>query len=394
VSPLIPETGFRATFCRELRRIARSRLLLLSLFALPPLAFAFIAWFFSEGVLRDLPVAVLDQDHSALSREIIRRMDATPGIRIHLVVPDFPEGQEAIQRGEVYGLLLIPKDLEKEARRGLAPVTSLYVNNTYMIAASLIMKDATLAMQSLSAGLELKRHMAEGQTRKAAMARIQPIRVDMRAPFNPYTNYFYFLAATLLPTLLHMFVITSIIYAFGSELAHSTAGQWLERAGGSALVAMLAKLLPYTLIFWVWGLFMNAFLFRMGVPMEGSALFLRISAASMILAYQAIGIFLVALCANLRMALSLASFYASTAFAFVGITFPAMGMPSAARIWGDLLPLTHYLRLFVDQTLRGAPVQVSLDAFGSLWLFILLAGGAGFALMPRTLKNPECWGRS
>lgn len=394
MTALIPETGFRAVFCRELSRIARSRLLLLSLFVLPPLAFGFIAWFFSEGVLRNLPVAVLDQDHSALSREMIRRMDATPGIRIQLPVTGFPEGQEAIRKGEVYALVLLPKNLEKDVRKGLAPVTSLYVNNTYMIAASLIMKDATMVMQSLSGGLELKRHMAGGQTRKAAVGRIQPLRVDMRVPFNPYTNYLYFLAATLLPTLLHMFVITSIIYAFGSELAHSTAGQWLERAGGKPAIAMLAKLLPYTLTFWAWGLFMNVFLFRMGVPMEGSALFLRLGASSMILAYQAIGIFLVALSANLRMALSLASFYASTAFAFVGITFPAMGMPSSARIWGDLLPLTHYLRLFVDQTLRGAPVQVSLDAFGSLWLFIVLAGSAGFALMPRLLKNPVYWGRS
>lgn len=391
---LIPETGFRAVFCREIIRVARSRLLIIVVFVLPPLSFTFIAWFFSQGVLNSLPVAVLDQDNTPLSREIIRRMDATPGIRIHLPVSNFTEGRQAIQSGETYGLVVIPKGLEKDMLRGLAPRTILYVNNTYMIAASVIMKNAAMAMQSLSSGLELKRHMAEGQARKAAIGRIQPIRVDVRVPFNPYSNYFYFLAATLLPTMLHMFVITSAIYAFGSELARSTARQWLEKAGGSAWIAIAAKILPYTLIFCIWGLFMNAFLFRLGVSMEGSGLLLRLGTSSMVLAYQAVALLLVALCANMRIALSLASFYASTAFAFVGVTFPAMGMPSAARIWADLLPLTHYLHLFVDQTLRGASVQASMGAFGSLWLFVILAGGTGLILMPGRMNNPVYWGRT
>jgi hypothetical protein len=107
----------------------------------------------------------------------------------------------------------------------------------------------------------------------------QAIRLDVRVPFNPYSNYFYFLAATLLPTMLHMFVITSAIYAFGSEPARSTARQWLEKAGGRAWIAIAAKILPYTLIFCIWGLFMNAFLFRMGVPMEGSGLLPRFKTA-------------------------------------------------------------------------------------------------------------------
>nr|WP_303649811.1 ABC transporter permease [Desulfobotulus pelophilus] len=364
------------------------------LFILPPLAFLFIAWFFSEGVLRNLPMVVLDQDHSALSREITRAMDASPGIRIDHVVNHVEEGREALLSGEAYGFLILPKNMEKDIWQGLAPRTILYVNNTYMISASMIMKDATMVMQSLSADRQIRQQMFHGAMSEAAMAQASPIRVDVHVPFNPYANYFYFLAATLLPTLLHMFVITSAIYAFGSELAHSTASQWLKTAGGRPWIAITAKMAPYTLVFCLWGLLMNASLFRIGVPMEGNAPFIRMGTSSMILAYQCIALFLVALCANLRLALNLAAFYASTAFAFVGVTFPAMGMPTIARIWGDLLPLTHYLRLFVDQTLRGAPVEASMDAFGCLWLFILLAGGTGFFLMPRRMIDPDCWGRT
>jgi ABC-2 type transport system permease protein len=90
----------------------------------------------------------------------------------------------------------------------------------------------------------------------------------------------------------------------------------------------------------------------------------------------------------------MAGSYSATAFAFSGVTFPAMGMVLSAKIWSSILPLTYYIRIFVDQSMKGSPVSVSLPDLCILSLFVF--GGFVFSYfrMEKVLNNPTYWGRS
>jgi ABC-2 type transport system permease protein len=113
----------------------------------------------------------------------------------------------------------------------------------------------------------------------------------------------------------------------------------------------------------------------------------------LILAYMAYGLILVFLFPSLRMALSAASFFSGSAFAFVGITFPLAGMPALAKAWSCLLPLTHYLHLFQEQTLRRAPISVSVPDL----LIMLVFVGMGYCLIPlfkRHMTDSRYWGKA
>jgi ABC-2 type transport system permease protein len=102
----------------------------------------------------------------------------------------------------------------------------------------------------------------------------------------------------------------------------------------------------------------------------------------------------VALFANLRFATSVAAFLASPAFAYAGITFPTMGMPAFARLWGNLLPLTHYLRLLVDQSMKGAPASVSWPSVLALLGFAVAPLLLAWPRLRRVASDPSFWGRS
>jgi ABC-2 type transport system permease protein len=91
------------------------------------------------------------------------------------------------------------------------------------------------------------------------------------------------------------------------------------------------------------------------------------------------------------MAMSSASFLSGVAFAFVGLTFPLAGMPAGARGFSALLPLTHYLQLFVQQAVRAAPAAVSGPKLAALAVFVL-CGLAAMPLLGRRMKNPAVWG--
>ena len=128
-------------------------------------------------------------------------------------------------------------------------------------------------------------------------------------------------------------------------------------------------------------------------PVAGSLGLILVSTIIFVLAYQAIGLFILALTANLRMSLSMAGFYSAPAFAFVGVTFPLMGMPLLAKIWSYLLPLTYYIKIFIDQSMKGAPINVSLPQLSIMFCFLIFIP-LSIPRLFKILKNSEYWGRS
>ena len=90
---------------------------------------------------------------------------------------------------------------------------------------------------------------------------------------------------------------------------------------------------------------------------------------------------------------SAAAFLSGPAFAFSGITFPVAAMPLAAQTWSALIPLTHYLRVMVDQAMRGAPLAVSSLPLAALAAFVLLLPVASLGRLRRVATDERFWGR-
>ena len=384
----------KAVLRRELRRIASRPLEPLLLVVLPAVALAFTSAIFSAGLPRDLPVAVVDEDHSGLSRQLARMIDATPTIRVSERPADAAEAEELILSGRVYAYVLLPAGLERDVARGQAEPVVAYANAQLLVPASLVKRDLLAATSSLSAGIKLRRLRAEGETEASARVRFEPVRADIHALFNPQLNYLSYLFVALFPTLLHIFVLLAAVNSVGSELREGTAREWLAAARGSVPRALAGKLLPSTVAFLAVASAAMVALFEVvGVPVRGSLSLLLLGTLLFILAYQAIGVLLVALFANLRFATSVAAFLASPAFAYTGITFPTMGMPAFARFWGALLPLTHYLRILVDQGMKGAPSAVSARSLLALAAFAVLAPLAAWPRLRQVLRDERFWGR-
>jgi len=182
--------------------------------------------------------------------------------------------------------------------------------------------------------------------------------------------------------------------ALGSEFKNRTAEKWLKKAGGSVWWAVTGKLSVYFISFSLVGLIMlTMILHGFGVPLRGSHASLIAGTIFLVLAYMACGIILVFLFPSLRMALSGASFFSGTAFAFVGLTFPHEGMPALGKAWSNMLPLTHYLHMFQEQTLRRADISVSIPDLLIMLVFI----GAGYFLIPflkSHMTDSRYWGKA
>jgi len=378
---------------RELKRMVSNKIYIIITLILPLFTFFLFSSLFDAGVARKLPVVLVDQDHTQLSRKLARNIEATPSVEIVKEVETLDEAKLQIEDWNCYAVVYIPNDFQKKTIRGEAPGIVLYYNNINLAAGSSISKDIRMAVGTLSAQIKVVGKMQSGEMQGQAIESSGPVVLDTHVLYNPFVSYEYFITTAMLPIMLQMFVLLMSIYAIGVELKEHTAGEWLDLAGGRAWIAITGKLLPYTLIFWAVAIFMNMLMFRfLNTPIKGGTYTLFLSTLLYVLSYQAVGILFISLRANLRESLSFGLAYSSLAFSFCGLAFPILAMPFAARIFAYLFPFTHYLRLFIDQGIKGIPLYYSASSLVALILFIAIPSLAIFRLK-KAMLNEEMWGK-
>ena len=235
--------------------------------------------------------------------------------------------------------------------------------------------------------------MKSGLPERQAKAKVQPVRLQQHILFNPFGNYSYFLLSALLPLMIVIFTLLSNVFAIGTEVREGTGPQWLEHSGGSLIVGLAGKLLPYTILLTIDVVVMNVVLFiRMGTPLQGSFAFIMLGELALIFTYQMLAVLLVSVTANLRLALSLASAYAMMALTFSGLTFPQFAMPVVAKGFSYLFPFTYWVKIFISQAIRGEEVVHALIPMAIFVLFILLSVSF-LPRMKKVLMTEKYWGK-
>ncbi|MCD8482902.1 MAG: ABC transporter permease [Verrucomicrobia bacterium] len=131
----------------------------------------------------------------------------------------------------------------------------------------------------------------------------------------------------------------------------------------------------------------------LGWSFAGSWALYVVAHVAMVLAGLGIGALLAIITTNYRLASSLGAFYAAPALAFSGITFPLFAMPLIAQYWAHTIPATAFLRLQVEQGLRGASVTTSMPELMILVGFASISFLLCVLLLPRKAINPNNFGK-
>ena len=382
-----------AVLQRELVRMTHQPMYLTLMLVLPLLSFAFFALLFNQGVARNIPIAILDEDHTTLSRKVAQMIDDTPTAMVAYDIQDIDEGERLMREGRVMAIVQIPAFFEKCILSNTQTHIENYVSGTNITVNGLLSKDIQTAVTTFSAGIQLQLLTKQGLTEQQAMAQLMPVRFDRHVLFNPYINYGYYLAPSFLPMMLLIFVVLTTVFSIGTELKNSTAREWLRTADDSVGAALLGKTLPVTVGMFLLSLAMFVIIFKVvGTPLNGSLAIILTGTLLFIMSYQAISVLIVSLLANLRLSLSIGGGYSVLAFTFSGLTFPIMAMWEPMQWLSRLFPFTYYTDLFVDQMLRGAPVVCSLPDLGWMSLFVVLP----LLCLPRLKRvctEQKFWGR-
>jgi len=362
-------------FARPLYLFASVGVMLLSTF--------FFLTLMRGGSAERMPVAVVDMDQTTISRRLIHEMQATPSVDIQLITNSYPEARGAMQQGKIYGIFVIREGFYRDLVSFKRPQLDFYVTNAYTVGGNTAYKQM-LTMANLTSGAFQREVLRKkGLPDDVIMNRIQPLAIEGHMVANPWGNYSVYLVSTILPGILGLICLMLTIFAIGFELKMRTSHAWLRAAGGNYTVAMIGKLIPYTVIYLILGIGCHLILYRYaGFPVYGSTARLMFGLLLFIMAMEALGITLIGLLPTLRDALSIGALYSMLGFSLSGFTYPQMSMLAPVRALSYIEPLRHYYLIYVNEALMAAPVENSLPHMLALTAFMV----ASLCVAPRLHK--------
>lgn len=360
----VMQRELKMMFARPLYLFASVGVMLLSTF--------FFLTLMRGGSAEKMPVAVVDLDQTSISRRLIHEMQATPSVDIQLITNSYPEAREAMQQGKIYGIFVIPECFYDELVSFKRPKMDFYVTNAYTVGGNTAYKQMLTMVNLTSGAFQREVLRKKGMPDDVIMHRIQPLAIEGHMIANPWGNYSVYLVSTILPGILGLICLMLTIFAIGFELKMRTSHAWLKAAGGNYMVAMIGKLIPYTLIYIILGVGCYIILYRFaGFPVYGSHSRLMFGLLLFIFAMEALGITLIGLLPTLRDALSIGALYSMLGFSLSGFTYPQMAMLPPVKALSYMEPLRHYYLIYVNEALMAAPVENSIPHMLALTAFML-----------------------
>lgn len=171
---------------------------------------------YSRESVQQVPVAVVDQDLSAISRQITRYVAAHPAVDIRRVTPDLREAQDLLWKNEIAGVLMIPPGLESKVLSGRRAEVDISGNGVYMMMNKVALNGLAEAVGTVSAGIELKRLAASTPSAAQAMAQRQPVNVNAVALFNVREGYGAYIVPGVAVLIIQQTLLLAITLLFGT----------------------------------------------------------------------------------------------------------------------------------------------------------------------------------
>lgn len=193
-----------------------------------PLGYPLLYYYvYSTEVARDVPVAVVDESMSALSRDFIRRLDASPEAAVVAKCADMTEAQDLMARGEVFGVIRVPRSFSKDLQQGRQTRIGAYTDVSSMIYYKSILLPCSNISLAMNKEIKIV-DMAQQMTDREVEIAKAPIDYQHVQLFNPQGGY----ASFLMPPILMLILQQAMVLGVGMSM-----GRMRERNGGLALYA-------------------------------------------------------------------------------------------------------------------------------------------------------------
>jgi ABC-2 type transport system permease protein len=362
-----------AMLIKEFLQLRRDRVTLATMITLPLMQLILFGYAINTTP-RDLPTAVLLQESSDLGRSIVAALENTKYFKVTHRVSDVAEMDRLLASGAVLFAVEVPANFERALRRGEQPALLVAADATDPVATG----SALAALgQLVRTALQHDRAIPDGAAPQ--------FEIRQHARYNPAAVSAFNIVPGLMGTILTLTMLIFTALSVTRELERGTMESLLSMPI-TPFEIMIGKIAPYVLIgFLQAALIVGAGVLLFSVPVVGNLMLLAWLTTLFIATNLSIGYTFSTLAQNQLQAIQMAMMFFLPNLLLSGFAFPFLGMPVWAQWIGELLPLTHYIRIVRAIMLKGATLtDLHLD---TLWLagLMLVAMTVAVTRFRRTL---------
>ena len=369
---------------KELRQLSRDRMTLAFVVGIPTLQLILFGYAINLDV-RHVPTAVLDQARSSFSRKVVAELEATQTFRVTHDVADQGEAFRLLQSGEVGAVVVVPPDFQQRLERGRGATLEILTDASNPTVASAVAASGQGLERWLAERLESFRAAGETPALRPApkeaaargpapeLVRPWPLRIEVLPLYNPERRTPVFIVPGLVGVILTMTMMLMTGLAIVRERERGTF-EFLIATPVRSWEVMLGKILPYLMV----GCVQVALVLALGwlvfdVPFHGSVLDLALGTLPFLAAMLAMGLVLSSVARTQFQAFQMTFFFLLPSLLLSGFMFPFEAMPGPARWIGEVLPLTHFLRVVRGIAMKGASLGTLLP---EVWAVVAFLAGA------------------
>jgi ABC-2 type transport system permease protein len=334
-----------AVVVKEFIQMRRDRLTFAMMIGIPLLQLVLFGFAINSDP-KHLPTAVLVADDGPEGRSLLYAIQNSSYFDFVRQLRSEAEAAEVLARGDVQFVVNIPQSFTRDLLRGDRPVVLVEADATDPAATGNALGSLDQILNSaLQRDLKGPLEFLSG--------RPGPVEIQVHALYNPEANTHYNIVPGLMGVILTLTMILITGLAITREMERGTMENLLSMPT-RPLEVLAGKIIPYILVGYVQIvliLLAARFLFR--VPMRGSVALLLVISLVFIVANLAMGITFSTLARNQLQAMQMTFFFFLPSILLSGFMFPFRGMPGWAQVVGEMLPLTHYLRIVRGILLKG-----------------------------------------
>lgn len=344
-----------------------------------PLAYPLLySWIYNNEVVHEVPVVVVDQSHSQLSRQFVRMCDASPDVKIISYAEDLDDAQSLVSRQIVKGVYLIPSDFSTKINRMEQAVISVYCDMSLMLTYKAIYMTSMQVSQAM--GAEIQKKVSGNYTDREDAITTRPMDFEDVPAFNPAGGYGNFIIPGVLMLILQQTLVLGIGLAAGTARERNRYSDLvpINRCYSGVYRIICGKALCYLMVYAV----MSAWL-TMVVPRIFSfiSLIQWQDLLALMVPYLLACVFFgmtVSCLVHYRENVMLLMVFISLPLLFVtGVSWPQSNIPGAWQGVSWLFPSTFGVRAFVRMNTMGGVLSDVVSEIRCLW--IQAAAYFGFA---------------
>jgi len=339
-------------------------------FILVPLMYPLIYGFiYTNEVVREVPVIVVDDSHSSLSREFIRKVDATADVEIKTYCSNMEEAKQLMKERKAYGLIYVPSNFSKDIALGKQTKVSIYCDMSGLLYYKGILLSATAVSLDMNKNIKISR--AGNTTNRQDEITAHPIDYDNVALFNPQNGFAAFLIPAVLILLIQQTLLLGIGLSAGTAREHNRFKDLvpINRHYNGTLRIVMGKGLSYFMVYSIISVYVLCVvprIFNLNQIGQPDALIL------FMLPYLAACIFF-AMTASIairnRETCMLIFVFTSVPLLFIsGISWPGAAIPPFWKYVSYIFPSTFGINGFVRINNMGASLNEISTEYKALWI--------------------------